>query len=142
MNEYLDLQFEPTEAILAEVAIRIQLPPSRHELAVERYRAISDYAEREGSPLKDLIARFYPQGSMAIRATIASGTSDNDYDIDIVAELLLPESVAPETALKLMFLAIRGEPGSRYYDMTKRRSRCVTVYYADGMHLDLSLIHI
>ena len=129
---------DPLDAILAEVAIRIQLPPSKYRLAVERYRAISAWLEREDSPLKDRIVRLYPQGSMAIRATIASGVSDGNYDIDIVAELMLSAGVKPEEVLDLLFEVIRGEPGSRYYEMVKRRSRCVTVFYADGMHLDVT----
>lgn len=129
---------DPLDAILAEVAIRIQLPPSKYRLAVERYRAISEWLEREGSPLKDRIARLYPQGSMAIRATIASGVSDDNYDIDIIAELMLSAGVKPEEVLDLLFEAIRGKPGSRYYATVKRRSRCVTVFYADGMHLDVT----
>ncbi|MYH15984.1 MAG: nucleotidyltransferase [Gammaproteobacteria bacterium] len=129
---------DPLDAILAEVAVRIQLPPSKYWLAVERYRKISEWLEREGSPLKDRIARLYPQGSMAIRATIASGVSDGNYDIDIIAELMLAVGVKPQEVLDLLFKAIRGEAGSRYHAMVKRRSRCVAVFYADGMHLDVT----
>ena len=134
----LQILSDPLEAILAQVAVRIQLPPSRYQQAVERYRAISEWLEREGSPLKDRIARLYPQGSMAIRAIIASGTSDGNYDIDIVAELILRAGLPPKDVLDLLYGAIRGDPGSRYHAMAKRRSRCVTVYYADGMHLDVT----
>ena len=129
---------DPLEAVLAQVAVRIQLPPSRYQQAVERYRTISEWLEREGSPLKDRISRLYPQGSMAIRAIIASGTSDDNYDIDIVAELMLGAGMPARDVLDLLFDAIRGDPGSRYHAMAKRRSRCVTVYYADGMHLDVT----
>jgi hypothetical protein len=44
----------------------------------------------------------------------------------------------PRFILDLLFEAIQGKPGSRYYGMTTRRSRCITVSYADGMHLDLT----
>ena len=40
--------------------------------------------------------------------------------------------------LDLLYEAIRAESGSRYYDMTERRTRCITVHYADGMHLDVT----
>ena len=39
---------------------------------------------------------------------------------------------------RLMAEAVRGEKGSRYYDMTTRQSRCVTITYSDDMHIDLS----
>ena len=63
---------DPLDRILAEIAIRIQLPPSRYELACQRYRSVAEFAERPGSPLKGRITRFYPQGSMAIGATIVT----------------------------------------------------------------------
>ena len=47
-------------------------------------------------------------------------------------------NVSPEEVLDLLFEAIRGEPGSRYYRITKRRTRCVTVDYSDEMHLDVT----
>lgn len=46
--------------------------------------------------------------------------------------------LTPWQALELLYEAMRGEEGSRYHDMTERQTRCVTVHYADGMHLDLS----
>ncbi len=137
----MSTQFPPNnmlEDIFTEIAIRIQLPPSKYRLACERYKTIADYLERDGSPLKDQIARFYPQGSMAIGATISSRGHDQEYDIDIVGELLLPSDTPPKIVLDTLYTAIKGEKGSRYYDMVKRRTRCVTIYYEDGMHLDVT----
>lgn len=126
------------EILLAGVAIRIELPPSQHQLAVERYEAVRKYIEREGSPLHDKVAWFYPQGSMAIKATIKSRRREDGYDIDIVCELLLPVATSPAEFLDLLFEAIKGEPGSMYHDMVERQTRCITVHYADGMHLDVT----
>lgn len=137
----MSTQFPPNnmlEDIFTEIAIRIQLPPSKYRLACERYKTIADYLERDGSPLKGQIARFYPQGSMAIGATISSRGHDQEYDIDIVGELLLPSDTPPKIVLDTLYKAIKGEKGSRYYDMVKRRTRCVTIYYEDGMHLDVT----
>lgn len=127
-----------SEILLAETAIRIELPPSWHRLAVDRYGAIRKHVEREGSPLRDRVALFYPQGSMAIGATIRSRRQETDYDIDIVAELLLPWDTPSCQVLDLLFEAINGPPGSRYHGKVARQTRCVTVYYEDGMHLDVT----
>jgi hypothetical protein len=126
------------EILLAGVAIRIELPPSLHRLAVERYEAVRTYIERPESPLHDRVAWFYPQGSMAIKATIKSHRREEGFDIDIVAELNLPSGTPPTEFLELLFTAIKGDKGSRYYNSVERQTRCVTVYYADGMHLDVS----
>lgn len=129
---------EPTDILLADVAIRIQLRPTHYNMAVERYQKICKLIERGNSPLKDRVDLFYPQGSMAIGATIASKLKTDEFDIDIAAQLDLPEYVSPNEPLDLLFEAIRGEPGARYYRMTKRKPRCITVSYSDKMHLDVT----
>lgn len=126
------------EILLAETAIRIELPPSLHKLAVERFHAVRKYIEREGSPLFERVRIFYPQGSMAIRATIRSRKREDGFDIDIVAELILPLSMTPAQVLDTLFAATNGEKDSLYYGKVERQSRCVTVYYEDGMHLDIT----
>ena len=128
---------EPVDILLADIAIRLQLSRTNHSKAVERYRTISDWIEREGSPLKDRVVLFYSQGSMAVGATIISKIKADAFDIDVVAQLDVPADVSPRSPLDLLFESIRGEPGSRYYRMAKRRTRCVTVDYSD-MHLDVT----
>jgi len=126
------------EILLAETAIRIELPPSLHGLAVDRFEAVRNHVERTDSLLCDRVRIFYPQGSMAIRATIKSRRRSDGYDIDIVAELILPPDTRPAVVLDMLFEAINGPPGSKYHGMVERQTRCVTVYYADGMHLDIT----
>lgn len=126
------------ERMLRRVAIKIELPPSHHRLACERKAAVEAHLERPGSPLADLVTLFYQQGSMAIGATIRAKRREDGYDIDIVVELRLPRETPPAVVLDLLYEAVKGEPGSRYHDMVERQTRCVTVYYADGMHLDLT----
>jgi hypothetical protein len=129
---------EPLDALLADVAIRIQLSPTDYGKALSRNRVINDHLEREGSLLRGHVNLLYPQGSMAVGATIASRLRTDEYDIDVIAELALPADISPEVALNLLFHSIRGDRGSRYYDVVERRTRCVTIHYADRMHIDLT----
>ena len=129
---------DPADALLADVAIRVQLSQRNHDRAVGRYRAINDWIDRDGSPLKDRVELFYPQGSMAVGATIASKLGTDEFDIDVVAQLGLPADAPSEQVLDLLYRTIKGAPGSRYHRMTERKSRCVTVQYGDGMHLDVT----
>ena len=129
---------EPADALLADVAIRIQLSPTAYSEAVQRHESIKAWIERPDSPLHGLVELFYPQGSMATRSTIAAKLRTDEFDIDIVAALLLDPDALPSAVLDQLYRAIRGEPGSRYYKMTERRTRCVTVHYADAMHLDVT----
>lgn len=125
------------DILLADIAIRIQLSRTAHAKAVTRYEAVREWIEREGSPLADRVKLFYPQGSMAIGAAIASRVTNDEYDLDIVAQFDVPAHWSPKEVLDTLYEAIRGDPGSRYHDMAERHTRCVTVSYAD-MHLDVT----
>jgi hypothetical protein len=141
MNQLTNIKLplaEPLDALLADIAIRVQLSETNYWKAVERYRAVHEHIEREGSPLHDLVALFHPQGSMAIGATISSKLENDEFDIDLIAILDLPANTPPHRMLDILEQAIRGEPGSRYYGKTNRCTRCIQVLHADGMHLDVT----
>ena len=128
----------PLDVMLAEIALRIQLSPTDHGKAIDRYETVSQWIDRPDSPLHGLVELTYAQGSMAIGATTARCSERDEHDIDAMAQLGLSGEIDPEVALSLLETSIRGERGSRYYDKTIRRTRCVTIEYADGMHLDVT----
>ena len=124
---------DPLDAVLAEIAVNLQLPPSLHEKAVERYQAVCRHIDRPGSPLEGRVSCLYPQGSMAIDATISTRGADDEYDIDAVAEITGGEE-GPEGLLDLLERALADYPVS----LVERKTRCITLNYADGMHLDVT----
>src|SRR5260370_1119885 len=63
---------EQLDALLLEVCDGLQLRPSRHELAVERYGTVNEILEKAGSPFRFLRPRIFPQGSMAQESERAS----------------------------------------------------------------------
>jgi|GEM_PF-3360043 len=134
-TEPIDPFLHPLDAILADIAIAVQLPPGLYAKACDRYEAIRTFAEREGSPLRGHILRFYAHGSMAIDATTSTRGTDDEYDLDIVAELAVGPDAPPDTVLDLLFRSIEGYPTSQ---KVIRQTRCVTVRYADKMHLDIT----
>lgn len=125
------------DVMLADVAIRIQLSPTDYQLAVDHYHAISEWLEREDSILKGHVRDFYPQGGFAIGATVARHSTDDEFDIDVMADINYRLDVDPEYALATLHDTIRGRRGSRYHLKTDRKTRCSTVSY-DGMHLDVT----
>ncbi len=129
--------YSTVDVMLADVAIRIQLSPTDHQIAVDHYHAINEWLEREVSSLKGFVRDFYPQGGFSIGATVARHSSDDEFDIDVMADIAFRADVDPEDALATLHDAIRGERGSRYYLKTDRKTRCSTVNY-DGMHLDVT----
>lgn len=139
MREYNSPQlFTIQDYLLADVAIRIQLSPTAYKKAVERYEAINSYLDRPDSTLYNRIEIFYPQGSMAIGSTIASNLTTDHFDLDTVAQLLISPQSNPAEVLDLLFNALNGSPGSRYYGKVTRNSRCATVEYGDGMRIDVT----
>jgi len=130
----LDPFLHPLDAILADIAINCQLPPGLFAKTVGRYEAVRTYIERPGSPLEGQVICFYPQGSMAIDATISIRGTDDEYDLDIVAELDVPDWLTPEQVLDLLEAALKDYP----VQAVVRQTRCITLRYADRMHLDIT----
>jgi hypothetical protein len=129
--------YSAIDVMLTDVAVRIQLSPTDYERAVDHYHAIHEWIERDASPLFGLVLDFYTQGGFAIGATVARHATDDQFDIDVMAQLAYRADVDPEFVLSTLDDAIRAEPGSCYHDKADRKTRCSTVYY-DGMHLDVT----
>jgi len=122
------------DGLLAKIAFILQLPPSLHEKATDRYKAVREYLEGTAA-FQDQIEHFYVQGSMAIDATISTRGTEDEYDIDIVAQLggrFL--TMPPLEILKELERSLNGYRGMR----AVRQTRCVTLGYADNMHLDIT----
>ena len=128
---------ETAEELLIDIAHRVQLSATKHDLAVGHYEALCKYVDRPGSPLEGLVVTCYPSGSFGIGAVVASKVKTNQHDLDVVIELNVPITTPAVIVLMQLFQAIRGEEGSRYYHKTTLNSRCVTVEYDDGFKVDL-----
>jgi hypothetical protein len=125
---------DPLDRILAEIALSAQLPPSLHRKAGGRYGAVRTYLEADDA-FADQIEHFYPQGSMAIDATISNRGTDDEYDLDIVSQLGGRfRSMGPLDILKALEKALKDYPVLKVV----RQTRCVTLHYADRMHLDIT----
>jgi hypothetical protein len=129
---------DAVDLLLTDIAIRVQLSKTAYDKAVARFEVMREWIDRPGSPLRGLVALMYAQGSMAIGATVARASDRDEYDIDVMVVLLISSDSDPEMVLSALCRAIRGEPGSRYYDKVTRHTRCVSVSYEDGMLIDLT----
>ncbi|MCK1634610.1 nucleotidyltransferase [Bradyrhizobium sp. 162] len=122
---------------MMDVARRIQLTKTKHEIAETNFRALCQHVDREGSPLENKVIECYPSGSFATGTAIASRVAKDQHDVDVVMELEVAPNAAPKVILSVLFDAINGEPGSRYHGKVTQSSRCVTVEYGDGTTVDL-----
>lgn len=125
------------DALLMDVARRVQLSPTKHDEAEQHYHALCSYVDRPESPLHGKVIACYPSGSFATGTAIASKVSKDQHDVDVVMEIDVPAWYDPQLMLTTLFDAINGVEGSRYYGRVERNSRCVTVTYDDGTRVDL-----
>jgi hypothetical protein len=125
---------DPVDRILAEIALSLQLPPSLRRQVDGRYEAVRSHLEGT-EVFSGAIEYFYPQGSMAIDATISTRGTDDEYDLDIVSQLGGRFRLMQPLAILLeLEAALRDYP----VQSVRRQTRCVTLDYADNMHLDIT----
>lgn len=125
------------DALLMDVARRIQLSPTKHDEAEQHYQALCAHVDRPDSPLHGKVIACYPGGSFATGTAIASRVSKDQHDVDVVIELDISPYSEPSGVLATLFVAINGDEGSRYHGRVTLNSRCVTVTYEDGTRVDL-----
>jgi Second Messenger Oligonucleotide or Dinucleotide Synthetase domain len=130
-------KLEEHDALLMDVARRVQLTKTMHDAAETNFRALCKYVDRLGSPLENRVVECYPSGSFATGTAIASRVVKAQHDVDVVLELDIPADTPPQLVLDTLFDAINGDIGSRYHGKVKKNSRCVTVEYGDGTTVDL-----
>src|SRR4051794_30642565 len=102
-------QISEADALLMDVARRIQLTKTKHDIAERNFRALCEYVDREGSPLHNRVVECYPSGSFATGTAIASRVAKNQHDVDVVIELDVDPNSPPATILGLLLEAINGE---------------------------------
>lgn len=137
--DYYDLRVagHRVDLLLIEVARKIQLSPTHHEICTRNYFALCRYVDGPGSELSGLVLNFYPSGSFAIGAPILGSLRKQSHDVDIVVELDISPHTDPQTTLDKLYRSVKREKGSQYYHVTTKNSRCVTVTYEDGHSIDL-----
>lgn len=52
------------DAMLMDVARRVQLSPTKHDEAQQHFEALCSYVDRSGSPLQDKVIACYPSPSI------------------------------------------------------------------------------
>lgn len=131
---YTDDATSQLDDLLMLVCEELQLIPTRHRLAVERYEAVSRVLESDGSPFRGIPLSIYPQGSMALGTAVHP--LDGPHDLDFVFELGIPHNeIEPIRLLNLFFEFLKGH--GVYGSMVSLKNRCVRITYANDFHMDV-----
>ncbi|MGE0665316.1 MAG: nucleotidyltransferase [Sphingomonadales bacterium] len=126
--------------LLLDVATVLELSDHDRSIADNRFKQLKTHLERPSSSLREYLlsstSLIYAQGSIAIGATIISGTDDDRFDVDAIVEFRVPKAWSNNYALDQLHLSLQGFPGAK---RIVRCTRCVQVQFA-FMHMDVTIL--
>jgi hypothetical protein len=133
MND-LAVRTDALDLLLFDVCDSLQLSPTQHQKAEDRYHAITKVISAESSPFWGWESNVYSQGSMRLRTTVKP--TDTPHDLDLVCEFdVSHDDVYPMVLLDGMF-KLFSEHGV-YGGMVTKKNRCVRIEYKDEFWLDI-----
>jgi hypothetical protein len=122
------------DSLLFEVCESLQLTPTQHQKAVQRYTAIARTLDGPDTPFAHIQSNLYPQGSMKLGTTVKP--IDGPHDLDFVCEFNISHLNAdPMRLLNSMFAVFKGH--GVYGGMAELKKRCVRIVYKDEFYLDI-----
>lgn len=122
------------DSLLFEICESLQLTPTQHQKAVQRYSAIARTLDGPDSPFANIESNLYPQGSMKLGTTVKP--LDGPHDLDFVCEFNISHAAAdPMGLLYAMYDVFKGH--GVYGGMVELKKRCVRIVYKDEFYLDV-----
>jgi Second Messenger Oligonucleotide or Dinucleotide Synthetase domain len=134
MDEQLHQRAVGLDSLLFEICEDLQLTPTQHQKAVDRYSAIARTLDGPDSPINQIDSNLYPQGSMRLGTTVKP--IDGPHDLDFVCEFNVSHASANPIGLLNTMYRVFAEH-SVYGGMVELKKRCVRIVYKDEFHLDI-----
>jgi hypothetical protein len=122
--------------LLFRICTTLQLSDTQYKNAKQSYEAICNWLDAPDSELKVYFPKLYPQGSVALGTTVRPMRYD-EYDVDLVCELLIDSATVHDPVYLLNILERRLLQSGTYRAMVERKNRCIRVNYARQFHLDI-----
>lgn len=127
---------------LRELLAALDIPPSLYEQAAERYLSLRDWFKRPESAIREFDPAVYPQGSFRLGTVIRPLTPDEEYDLDVVCQLmLLKKTTLTQRQLKeLVGAEVKAYAKAKGIKApVVERKRAWRLDYADGVsfHIDV-----
>lgn len=127
------------ERFLDQLIGAIQVSPSRYEEASKTYQSLCAWFDRDESSLKKWEPNSYLQGSFRLGTAIRPTTEEDEYDLDIVVELLQSKHETSQANLKsAVGVEVKSYAQRHGMGRPKDARRCWTQDYAEGsrFHVD------
>lgn len=119
--------------LLIGICGKLQLQPSKYELAEKRYKAISDTIQ-DDSVFQAINLRVYPHGSFRLKTTVKP-LFENEYDLDFVVEIPGYVMMTPQNLYDHIYRILSND--GVHNNMLDKKSRCIRVNYANDFHMDI-----
>lgn len=128
--------------IFEKVATELDIPDSIYEQVVERYKSVGRWLGREASGVMRLEPIIYPQGSIQLGTVVKPINDEDQYDIDLVCELVkLDKGEITQHKLKdLIGIEIKGYANANSMNSRPTEGRrCWTLEYSNTskFHMDI-----
>ena len=128
--------------LLKNIADELDIPDNYYEKTTERYIAIGKWLCRDESILKEYHPTIYPQGSFNLGTMIKPYSEDDEYDIDLVCELIETKDTITQKRLKeLVGYEIKSYKESNgIKELVEEMHRCWRLKYSDEakFHMDIT----
>jgi hypothetical protein len=122
------------DSLLFDVCESLQLTPTHHQKAVERYKAIARLLDESDTSFGHIDSNLYPQGSMKLGTTVKP--LDGPHDLDFVSEFNISHTLVNPMGLLNEMHRMFKEHGV-YGGMVELKNRCVRIVYKDEFYLDV-----
>lgn len=119
---------------LCFIVDELDLPESKYELAIERYKSIGLYLGEDKTTLAIYSPEIFSQGSFRL-GTIIKPHKFEEYDIDLVCKLNIKKELGQNYLYDL--LGRRLKENETYRKMLKPKRRCWRLEYANEFHMDI-----
>ncbi len=122
--------------ILNGIGLKLQISPTAHEEACKRYDTITEWLNKEDSPLARFSPEIYSQGSLRIGTTVKP-KGEEEFDVDLVCVLNTSPEQFPNPIDLLKMIEARLRANGIYEGMIEPKNRCVRINYANEFHMDI-----
>ena len=127
--------------LLESIAEALDISDLHYQQAVQRYKSIGEWLERQESKIALYSPEIYPQGSFLLGTVTKPIFNTDEYDIDLVCELQLGKDETTQKDLKNLvgYEIILYTYANNINSPVKEGRRCWTLSYVDGaqFHMDI-----
>lgn len=129
------IPIERRKSDILKLTSKLDISPTMHKDAVEKYKNISDFLNSKG-----INADFYPQGSFALGTVVRPYRSEKEgnFDLDAICQIRLEKHQTTPEEIKTMVENAFENDGT-YKDKLEVFDQCCTINYAESNNISFSI---